>query len=295
MNNILVIGSLNTDLETSVDHFPETGETLIGGPLQIHCGGKGNNQAIAAAKLGASVTILGAIGNDHFGQMLIENLKKYHVNITPLKTCKQSPTATALIMHTNTDNTIIVTEGANESLSAQDILNAESLIKYHDIILLQQEIPLETQIEAIEIAYRLKKIIVVNPAPSRQLPADIIPKISYLLPNEHEIKAFRHNGSETYEDIILHNSTPIIMTWGRSGILFKNKEKQIQHIPAYTVPTVDTTGAGDTFCGAFCCFLHLGYEKAIEKALQASALSVTRTGAQNGMPTLKELTAFQFH
>ena len=187
MNNILVIGSLNTDLETSVDHFPETGETLIGGPLQIHCGGKGNNQAIAAAKLGASVTILGAIGNDHFGQLLIENLKKYHVNITPIKTCKQSPTATALIMHTNTDNTIIVTEGANESLSAQDILNAESLIKSHDIILLQQEIPLETQIEAIEIAYRLKKIIVVNPAPSRQLPADIISKISYLLPNEHEI------------------------------------------------------------------------------------------------------------
>lgn len=294
MNNILVIGSLNIDLETFVDCFPKAGETLIGGPLQIHCGGKGNNQAIAAAKLGASVTMLGAVGKDYFGQLLLKNLRKHHVNLDSVKINDQIPTATALITHTHEDNTIIVTEGANNSLSPHDIIHAEPLIKSHDIILLQQEIPFKTQIKAIEIAHQLKKTVVVNPAPLRKLPANILTKIDYLLPNEHEIIAFRQNKSDHFEDMILHASTPIIMTWGNKGILFKNKDHQIQHLPAYSVPAVDTTGAGDTFCGAFCCFLHLGVEHAITKALQAAALSVTRSGAQNGMPTLEELTTYPF-
>lgn len=294
MNNILVIGSLNTDLVTYVDRFPQAGETLLGGPLQIYCGGKGNNQAIAAAKLGASVTMLGAIGNDDFGQILLKNLQEYQINTNYIKIRKQIPTATALITRTQKDNTIIVTDGANNSLTPQDILDSTDLIKKHDIILLQQEIPLETQIKAIEISHQLHKTIILNPAPIRPLPSDILQKVSYLLPNEHEIIAFQQNPSDTVETIISKTPIPVIMTWGSKGILFKDINQTVKHIPAYTVKPVDTTGAGDTFCGAFCCFLHLGLEKALNKALQASALSVTRAGAQSGMPTLEELTAYQF-
>lgn len=294
MNPILVIGSLNTDMETCVNRFPHAGETLLGGPLQIHCGGKGNNQAIAAAKLGASVTMLGAIGQDHFGEILLNNLRKHQVNTNHVKISQTIPTATALITRTHHDNTIIVTEGANNSLTPQDIIQATTLIEQHDIILLQQEIPLETQIKAIELAHQLNKTVIVNPAPIRPLPDDILKKISYLLPNEHEIIAFQKNSADTPETILLQTDLPIIMTWGKKGILFKDDNQQIRHIPAYPVHPLDTTGAGDTFCGAFCCFLHLGLEKALDLALRASALSVTRAGAQTGMPTLKELNAYPF-
>lgn len=294
MNNILVIGSLNTDLVTDVERFPKAGETLLGGPLQIHCGGKGNNQAVAAAKLGASVTMLGAIGDDNFGQILFKNLQNHKIDTNYIKIRNNIPTATALITRTQKDNTIIVTNGANDSLTPQDITEASDLINDNDIILLQQEIPLDTQIKAIEISHQLKKTIILNPAPVRTLPLEILQKVSYLLPNEHEIRNFQQNASDTLETIILKSSTPIIMTWGSKGVLFKDIDGKVNHIPAYTVTPIDTTGAGDTFCGAFCTFLTMGLEKALTRALQASALSVMREGAQGGMPSLKELTTHRF-
>lgn len=294
MSRILVIGSLNADLETAVQRFPKPGETLLGGPLHINCGGKGNNQAIAAAKLEASVTMLGAIGQDTFGDMLLDNLKNHHINTNYILIRQDIPTATALITRTKNDNHIIVTDGANNSLTPQDIINATELIKNNDIILLQQEIPIETQIKAIEIGHHFHKTIIVNPAPMRPLPKEVMPKISYLLPNEHEIMALSQGKSDTPETIILQSTIPIIMTWGGKGILFKDSNGYIKHIPAYPVDVVDTTGAGDSFCGAFCCFLSLGLDKAIEKAMRTSALSVMRSGAQGGMPTLKELESYSF-
>ncbi|EUK17477.1 ribokinase [Commensalibacter papalotli (ex Servin-Garciduenas et al. 2014)] len=289
MNHILVIGSLNADLETDVDRFPQPGETLLGGPLHVSCGGKGNNQAVAAAKLGAKVTMLGALGQDNFGDMLFKNLQAHHINTDHVLIRKNKPSATALITRSQNENHIIVTDGANNTITPQDIIHATSLIEKNDIILLQQEIPLDAQIKAIEIAHNLNKIIVLNPAPMRPLPKEVTDKISYLLPNEHEIIALGNDKFNTPEDIIMNSSPPIIMTWGSKGVLFKNKNQQLEHLPAYSVKVVDSTGAGDTFCGAFCCFLHLGVEGAIKKALQASALSVTRSGAQGGMPTLQEL------
>lgn len=289
MNHILVIGSLNADLETDVARFPQPGETLLGGPLHVSCGGKGNNQAVAAAKLGAKVTMLGALGQDNFGDMLFKNLQAHHINTDHVLIRKDKPSATALITRSQNENHIIVTDGANNTITPQDIINATALIEKNDIILLQQEIPIDAQIKAIEIAHQLKKQIILNPAPMRPLPKEVTQKISYLMPNEHEIIALSDNKSDTPEDIIMNSSTPIIMTWGSKGVLFKNKNNKLEHIPAYSVKVVDSTGAGDTFCGAFCCFLHLGLEGALRKALQASALSVTRSGAQGGMPTLQEL------
>ncbi|MDI2091422.1 ribokinase [Commensalibacter oyaizuii] len=295
MNSILVSGSLNADLETDVKRFPKPGETLLGGPLNISCGGKGNNQAVAAAKLQANVTMFGALGQDTFGEMLLNNLKAHHINTDHILIRNDVPSATALITRTHDDNHIIVTDGANNTLTQQDIINASNLIQSHDIILLQQEIPIEAQIKAIEIAYDLKKTIVVNPAPVRPLPLHILKKITYLLPNEHEIIALRQTPSDTPQDIISQSSVQIIMTWGAKGVLFKDEHQQTKHLPSYKVEVIDTTGAGDTFCGAFCSFLHLGLSKAIDKALQASALSVTRSGAQGGMPTLQALEAYHFH
>lgn len=296
MNHIVVIGSLNLDLETEVNRFPKAGETLLGSALQMHCGGKGNNQAIAAAKLDAPVTMIGAIGNDHFGRILENNLKKHHVNTDFLLIRDEVPTATALITRTQKDNTIIVTEGANNTLSPQDILNATDCIARHDILLIQQEIPLETQIQAIETGYQLQKTIILNPAPMRPLPLEVLKKVSFLIPNEHEIMGLEltQNQSQEAEEIIRACPVPIIMTWGEKGILFKNENQQVQHLPTYAVQCLDTTGAGDTFCGAFCTFLHTGFETALRKALQASAISVTRSGAQNGMPTLQELENYVF-
>lgn len=289
MNRILVIGSLNADLETDVDRFPQPGETLLGGPLHVSCGGKGNNQAIAAAKLGASVTMLGALGKDTFGDMLFKNLQTNHINTDHVLIRKDKPSASALITRSQNENHIIVTDGANNTITPQDIINATDLIRENDIILLQQEIPLDAQVKAIEIAHELNKIIVLNPAPMRDLPKEAIDKVNYLLPNEHEIVALGNNKSDTPEDIIMNSKTPIIMTWGSKGVLFKDNNQQLKHLPAYSVKVVDSTGAGDTFCGAFCCFIHLGLEAALRKSLQASALSVTRSGAQGGMPTLQEL------
>ncbi|CAI3937170.1 Sugar or nucleoside kinase [Commensalibacter communis] len=289
MNNILVIGSLNADLETDVDRFPQPGETLLGGPLHVSCGGKGNNQAVAAAKLGANVTMLGALGKDNFGEMLFQNLQVNQINTDHILTRTDTPSATALITRSQNENHIIVTDGANNTITPDDIVAATELIKQNDIILLQQEIPLDTQIKAIEIAHQFNKIIVLNPAPMRPLPKEVTEKVSYLLPNEHEIIALGGSSSDTLEVIILNSKTPIIMTWGSRGVLYKNNHQQLQHLPAYSVPVVDSTGAGDTFCGAFCCFIHLGLEAALRKSLQASALSVTRAGAQGGMPTLQEL------
>ncbi|MDI2112703.1 ribokinase [Commensalibacter nepenthis] len=289
MNYILVIGSLNADLETDVDRFPQPGETLLGGPLHVSCGGKGNNQAVAAAKLGANVTMLGALGKDNFGDMLFQNLKANHINTDHILIRTNKPSATALITRSQNENHIIVTDGANNTITPNDIIAATDLIKKNDIILLQQEIPLDTQIKTIEIAHQYNKIIVLNPAPMRPLPKEVTEKVSYLLPNEHEIIALGSNPSDTPENIILNSTTPIIMTWGSKGVLYKNNHQQLHHLPAYSVPVVDSTGAGDTFCGAFCCFIHLGLEIALRKSLQASALSVTRAGAQGGMPTLQEL------
>ncbi len=294
MQRILVIGSLNADLETEVARFPKPGETLLGGPLRVSCGGKGNNQAVAAARLGAKVTMLGAVGEDNFGHMLLENLKKNNVNTDSIFIRKDKPSATALITRTHKDNHIIVTDGANNTLRPKDILAAQSLVERNDVLLLQQEIPLETQITAIEIGYQLGKLVVLNPAPVRPLPDEIIRKTSYLLPNEHEILALGKNANETIEEIILQSEIPIVMTWGDKGILYKGTDNKIVHKPAYTVTPMDTTGAGDTFCSAFCCFLSQGFEIALQKALQASALSVTHFGAQGGMPTLEELEAYSF-
>lgn len=289
MNHILVIGSLNADLETDVARFPKPGETLLGGPMHVSCGGKGNNQAVAAAKLGAPVTMLGALGQDNFGDMLFKNLQAHHINTDHILIRKDKPSATALITRSQNENHIIVTDGANNTITPQDIINATALIEKNDIILLQQEIPTDALVQAIDIAYKLNKKIVLNPAPMRPLPKEAAEKVSYLLPNEHEIIALSHSKSDKPEDIIMNSHTPIIMTWGSKGVLFKNQNNQLEHLPAYSVPVVDSTGAGDTFCGAFCCFLNLGLEGALRKALQASALSVTRSGAQGGMPTLQEL------
>ncbi|CAK7193445.1 Ribokinase [Commensalibacter sp. Nvir] len=294
MNTILIIGSLNIDLATDIDIFPEAGETLLGGPLEISCGGKGNNQAIAASRLGSKVSILGAIGADNFGKILIENLLNNQINIDHLIIRNNVPTATALITRTPQDNRIVVTQGANNTLKPEDIIHAYKCIAKHDIILLQQEIPLETQYKAIEIAYELGKTIVVNPAPKRKISPSILKKINYLLPNEHEIFSLAQTKSECFENIILSSSVPIIMTWGQKGVLYKSKDGTITHIPAYSVPIIDTTGAGDAFCGAFCSFNSLGVEAAIHKALQVSALAVTRRGAQNGMPTLRQLEMHPF-
>lgn len=210
MNHILVIGSLNADLETDVDRFPQPGETLLGGPLHVSCGGKGNNQAVAAAKLGAKVTMLGALGQDNFGDMLFKNLQAHHINTDHVLIRKDKPSATALITRSQNENHIIVTDGANNTITPQDIIHATSLIEKNDIILLQQEIPLDAQIKAIKIAHNLNKIIVLNPAPMRPLPKEVTDKISYLLPNEHEIIALGNDKFNTPEDIIM-NSPPLLL------------------------------------------------------------------------------------
>lgn len=289
MTNLLVIGSLNMDLEIDVPYFPKAGETLKGSHLTTSYGGKGANQAVAAARLGATTSMLGAIGDDNYGQAMKSNLAKNKVNTDFIIEKHQTPSGMAFITRSPENNIIILSAGANEALRPPDILLAESAIKNADIILLQLEIPLQTIARAIEIGKKYNKTIILNPAPAQSLSEELLVHVDYIIPNEHEIFSFAQDPSQTREDIIMSSPHSIIMTYGAKGVLYRKKGTLI-HSPIQSVEARDTTGAGDTFCGAFCTFLaEYGLEKSIEHAQHAAALTITKKGAQGGMPYLHEL------
>lgn len=295
---ILVVGSINMDLVTYVNSLPQRGETTFGSTFMQNPGGKGANQACAAALLNGDVTFLGAIGSDDYGKSLQSCLCKCGVKPV-LKISKTKPTgcASIIIEEDVHDNRIIVISGANEEIKEHDIDMHLDLLQDADIIIMQLEIPLETVEYVATLAHKMHKTVILNPAPGKKLSDNLLTKVDYLTPNETELALLTDlevNDEESLAkacDCLLNKGTKnLLITLGSKGVYWCTQDAK-KLIPAFRVDAIDTTAAGDCFNGAFATFLSEGYEveKAILYAQKASSICVQRKGAIASLPRREEL------
>lgn len=288
MAKIVVIGSCNIDVTVECDRWAKPGETIFGKRLIVSPGGKGANQAVAAARLGAEVTMVGCIGDDVYGEMILKNLRQNHVDTSLVKVLPGENSGTAHITVAEDDNTIIVIKAANDLVDAKLIDEAEARIKEADLVLLQHEIPFATIAYVINKCWQLGVPVLLNPAPVAPVPQDLLDKVTYLTPNEHEAAILFKNLAA--EEILERNAGKVLMTLGSNGVAYY-ENGQVRNVPAFKVSPVDTTGAGDTFNGAFAVARAEGKDMAasVRFANAAAAVSVQKIGAQGGMPYLKEV------
>jgi ribokinase len=297
MLDILVIGSLNADLVVRAPHFPQPGETISGDDLHIIPGGKGANQAVAAARQGASVTMLGRVGNDSFGPFLLDSLKSDTVDITNVL-ADASATGTAIIVvDASGQNSIVLSAGANGKVTPKDI---DALKIEAKILLLQLEIPLETVIHAAKWGKQKGMAVILNPAPARELPDELIAYVDYILPNETELNlltGFPVTDAASVEQaariLLARGVKNVLATLGNKGALFVSSN-QVTQANAYEVDVVDTTAAGDAFIGGFASALlrEVEIEEAVKYANACGALAATKFGAQPSLPTKEETERF---
>lgn len=301
MKKICVIGSLNMDLVVNVDNMPKKGQTLIGSDFKEVPGGKGANQAVAMARLGGDVTMIGKVGTDSFGQTLIDALKNDNVNTTYVHK-EDGPTGVAMItVDKNAENSIVVAPGANFKVKENDIDKNIDAIKNSDIVVVQLETPLETIKYALKSAKDLGKYTILNPAPAVKLEDSIIANVDLLTPNETELEILSGVSINCEEDILKAAQTMIekgvkelIVTLGSKGSLYINKEISMFK-KSYKVDAVDTTAAGDSYTGALSVAFSKGenIEVAMDFASRVGALCVTKEGAQSSLPTLEEVERFR--
>lgn len=301
MKNICVIGSLNMDLVVNVDTMPKPGQTIIGSNFKEVPGGKGANQAVAMARLNGNVSMIGKVGEDGFGQTLINSLKNDKVDTTYIKTTNGATGVALITVDKNAQNSIVVSPGANFEVKEDDIDNNIEAIKNSDIVVLQLETPLNTIKYALNKAKELNKYTILNPAPAVKLDDEIIKNVDLLTPNETELEIISGVSIETEEDIqkaaqimIEKGVKELIVTLGSKGSLYINKEKSMFK-KAYKVEAVDTTAAGDSYTGALA--VALSQDKNIEDAMdfasKVGALSVLKEGAQSSLPTLEDVKNFR--
>ena len=287
---IAVVGSINMDQTIVAERIPLKGETVKGSGLQHIPGGKGANQAVAMARLGAQVSMFGCVGNDENGRRLIENLKNNEVNTDHIKTVDGVPTGIAIITLGESDNTIVVVAGANSCTDKAYIDSIKDELLGYDMVVLQHEIPLEAVHYVIELCYDKGIPTILNPAPAATVTKDIVKKVTYLTPNEHE--AFLIFGEEKpEEDLLKEYPEKLIITKGSQGVKVCLNNGKILSIPCIKSRVIDTTGAGDTFNGAFAVRICSGddMKDALEFANTAAGMSIEKMGAQGGMPTSEEV------
>jgi ribokinase len=291
MPRVLVVGSINMDLVVETKTFPRLGETFTGAAFATHPGGKGANQAVAAARLGATVTMLGRVGSDAFGHELKDGLAHEGIDT---RWVLETPVSTGIAAITvcDADNAIIVVPGANGRLSASDLDSAEAAFAETDVVLAQLEVPMATVEHAAELAMRHGKPFVLNPAPGARLSDSLISRCALITPNEYELSKALGRADARWQDLLPTLPGRVVMTAGKDGAYFSDSKRTLHHQPSFPVTPIDTTGAGDTFSGALVTFWSLGLAEAVHRASAAAALSVTKPGAQGGMPTLAELNAF---
>lgn len=300
--NVVVIGSLNMDLVTRAPRLPRGGETLIGHSFATVSGGKGANQAVAAARLGAQVSMIGCVGNDDYGVQLREALLAEQIDCQAISVVEDSSGVALIVVDDNSQNAIVIVAGANGSMTPAVIDQFDAVLQAADVIICQLEIPDATVGHALKRGRELGKTVILNPAPaSRPLPADWFASIDYLIPNESEAAALSglpvdslQSAEKAAARLISMGAGNVIVTLGAQGALFANAAGY-QHFPAPKVKAVDTTAAGDTFVGGFAAALAAG--KAEAEAIRfgqiAAALSVTRAGAQPSIPTSSDVQAFK--
>ena len=291
--NITVIGSINMDLVTTSPRFPKVGETLLGSGFQQFMGGKGANQAVAAARLGAKVQLIGAVGDDDFGRQLLKGLQQEGVNTDGVAVVPAVSSGLANITVAEGDNHIIVISGANFAVNTESVRQQEARIAEADVVMAQLETPLDAVIEAARLAKQHGKPFILNPAPAQILPKELLDLVDVLTPNAYEL-AISLGLSEKLspEELVAQAPCQVVMTLGAKGALFSNADRNQHQQSSFPVTPVDTTGAGDTFNGALARYWDRGLPEAVRLACAAAALSVTRAGAQSGMPDEAALQAF---
>jgi ribokinase len=296
-NKIVVVGSANTDMVVKSKTLPLPGETIMGGTFFMNAGGKGANQAVAAARLGGNVTFITKVGNDIFGKQTIEGLQKENINTDFVFIDADCPSGTALIMvNDEGENCIVVAPGANANLVPDDIGKVKEITDAA-IILMQLEIPMETILAVAKNAKVNQQQVVINPAPAQVLSDELLNGLFLITPNETEatlltgIKVVDDNSASQAAAIFLNKGVQnVIITLGKQGAYFQNKSETLK-ISAPVVEAMDTTAAGDTFSGALTVALteKMDWEKAIQFAVKAASISVTRLGAQASVPYRKEI------
>ncbi|MBC8233586.1 ribokinase [bacterium] len=299
---ITVIGSSNTDLVAKVPRMPAPGETILGAEFITAPGGKGANQAVAAARLGGDVTFITKLGKDAFGDQMIENFKRDGLITTFVFRDEQTPSGVALIFVDEAgENTIAVASGANANLSREEIDRAKVTIETADVVLLQLEVPLQAVERAISIASTASIPIILNPAPAQPpSPSFLNEKVTFLTPNEVEaslLTGIQVNDETSAEkagrELLKYGISHVILTLGSLGAMLVNSEKSVR-LPTKQVDVVDTTAAGDVFNGVFAYAIAQGenIEDAIRYANAAATLSVTQMGAQPSIPTADDVLNF---
>ena len=296
---IVVIGSLNMDLVVKAARAPKRGETVMGEEIHFIPGGKGANQAVGLARLGAETTMIGAVGSDLFGEKILKALQKDGVNTSSVKVLASEATGVASILLAEGDNSIVVVPGANAQCLPEDLDQYEEEIADADLILLQLEIPLVTVEYAVKLAKKHGKTVMLNPAPAQSLSQDLLCKVDYITPNRSELALITGMSEESSiaqgtERLLEVGVSCCVTTLGAEGVAFMEKGGNLVNISGHKVPVVDTTGAGDAFNAgvAYALAQKKSIREAVEFAVQVSALAVTKFGAQGGMPTLAEVEEY---
>ena len=297
MKKIIVIGSANTDMVVKTDKHPLPGETKMGGEFFMNAGGKGANQAVAAARLGGQVSFVAKVGNDIFGKQTLVGLTNENIDTSHVFIDDTAPSGTALIIvNAEGENSIVVAPGANAKLSVDDVSSIGDF-SGAAFILMQLEIPIETITAVIDLARLNGKHVILNPAPAQYLSNAILNGLFLLVPNESEASMLTGipvtdlaSASLAADALIQKGVSHVIITLGKQGAYFKSAYKEFS-IPAPSVIAIDTTAAGDTFCGALTVAKTEGkdWEDAIRFAITAASISVTRMGAQASVPYRTEI------
>lgn len=296
--SIIIAGSLNIDLVVRVSRFPEVGETITGEDLKTIPGGKGANQAAAAARLGAPTALVGRVGKDAYGETLIDQMESFTVDTGQVTIDETCSTGTAVILvNEQGANKIVLSPGANSRVTAEDIDRVEPLFASAQLLLLQLEIPLDTVSYAADQAARAGLRVILNPAPAAELPVSLLEKTDILVPNETELELLSdravsdlESAAQAARSLLEHGLETVIVTLGDQGSLIVTRKNQ-QHLPAPEVEAVDTTAAGDAFVGGLAAALTRGFsrEEAVRYANCAGALAATKFGAQPSLPNPEEI------
>lgn len=300
---IVVVGSINTDLVAVTKRLPSTGETVIASDFQTHPGGKGANQAVAAARLGYPVRLIGRLGNDAFGGELRSHLQRAGVDITGVSTSDGVSGVAVIVVSESGDNSILVAPGANYKVTPEDLEANISILRDAGMVLTQLEIPLETVEHLAHICARENVPLIVDPAPAMELPPAIFKHIAWMTPNQTEAafylssegsEAHSHSPAEIAEMFLSKGCRGVVLKMGADGSYLASQNGLSGLVPTFPVKAIDTTAAGDAFNAGFATALMLGKSplESASFAAAVAAISVTRRGAQPSMPSMKEVEAF---
>jgi len=297
---IVVVGSINMDLVAHAQRIPAVGETILGTGFQTNPGGKGANQAVAVARLGYPVHMIGRVGTDAFGTELRTHLESTGVNTSSVIATEGSSGVAVIVVSEKGENSIVVASGANAQVTPHDITSNLGLIQSAGMVLAQLEIPLETVEFLASVCEKENVPFMLDPAPARELPPSLIQRVTWFTPNETEAAFYMNPGTPNAEPatiaeaLLKNGSSNVILKRGSDGVYLASSTGSHETLPAFSVKVIDTTAAGDAFNGGFAVafMLDKSPKESVVFASAVAAISVTRAGAQSSMPSLEEVEAF---